>query len=503
MPDPLHLALECPGGEACALPTTEVSMPTSRRSPGLLTKLALFFIAISLPALLLVEVAVVTFEYSNLTRRIDAGALRAAMEVEAERLAPILVQERHITLQHALQSWVLRLERPRSLLGDNTAYVLLELARQPFSAAVIDAQGKPLAMIPEADPLWTLDPRAYARLVEADLPSQELPRQTDDEFIRRYAAPLWLDRQLHGWLLLEIRLNRPWRKLAADVSFEWPVVLASLLLIALGASLFLRWTVTRRLDAIQVAAGQWARGDFQHLLGDASRDELGALSSELDRMAMALRELLQTRGALARMAERERLARDLHDTVKQQAFALHLKLAALIKRLGPGNQTATDLEQARGLVHAMQTELAQILVGLRGEGDPTLPLSERLRAQLEAWSQLTGIPVRLRVQAEAQLLPPLQEELLRLVDEALANVLKHAQASRVDLLLQARSGRYLLRVTDDGVGLKPGSPDAGMGMHTMRSRAAQLPGGQWRATPGPAGGTVVEVSWSSTDPSPV
>lgn len=474
-------------------------MPDSsrqRRSPGLLGKLALFFLAISLPALLLVELVVVLYEYNGLTRRIDSGLLREAVEDEAARLAPILVKERPITLEQALAAWVLRLERPRSLLGDQTAYVLLELARQPFSVAVIDRDGKPIVTAPETEPLWELDTIAFAREVEADLPSQELSRVSSEDYIRRYAAPIWFEREMHGWLLLEIRLNKPWRKMAADVTFEWPVIMASLILIALGAALFLRWTVTRRIDRIEFAADNWARGEFSRLIDDSSGDELGRLSRELDRMALSLRELLHTRGSLARMAERERLARDLHDTVKQQAFALHLKLAAAIKRLGDqAGPVQGELERARSLVHAMQTELAQILVGLKSDSEPQLPLSERLRAQLEAWTQISTVPARLRAQNEVVLSQPQQNELLRLVDEALANVLKHAKAEHVDVLLQRRGNRALLRLADNGQGLAAGR-SSGMGMDTMRSRAAQLPEGQIKVVPGPAGGTVVEVSWS-------
>jgi signal transduction histidine kinase len=393
----------------------------TRRSPGLLSKLTWFFLAISLPALLLVELVVVVYEYSGLTRRIEAGLLRDAVQAEAQALAPILVEEHRATLRHALDAWVLQLERPRSILGDQTSYVLLELAAQPFSVAVIDRDGGKVAVAPSDRALWELDIAEFAREVEADLPSQELRRVASDAFNRRYAAPLWFKRELRGWLLLEIRLNKPWRKLAADVSFEWPVILASLLLIALGAALFLHWTVTRRLQRIEAASNNWARGEFARLIADPSGDEIGALSAELDRMALSLRELLHTRGALARMAERERLARDLHDTVKQQAFALHLKLAAVIKRMADGPiPIRSELEQARSLVHSMQTELAQILVGLKTESGPKLPLTERLRAQLEAWSQISAIPARLRAMAEVDLPPLQQEELLRLVDQACA-----------------------------------------------------------------------------------
>lgn len=474
--------------------------PVPRRQPlGLLGKLAIFFGLLSLPALLLVEFTVVMFEYSGLIRRIDSGLLRGALELEAQRIARYVSREEHTVLEHALSAWLLKLERPRSLLGDETAYVLLELSRQPFSAAIVDRDGGLLALSPTEPGDWALDVRQAVRELEAELPSQQLSHVTGPDFIRRYAAPLWRDRTLHGWLILEVRLSKPWRKMAADLSFEWPVIVATLVLIAIGAAFFLRWTVTRRLNRIGIAAQAWSQGDFSASISDPSQDELGSLSHELDRMALALRELFNTRAALARISERDRLARDLHDTVKQQTFAVHLKIAAILKRMkGPAEDpVAGELERVRTLVHAIQSELTQILTGLKADDQAPLPLTERLRAQLDAWSAISAIPHRTRMQTDIELPPELQDELLKVVDEALANVLKHSGASHVDLLLHKRAGRAVLRVSDDGRGLPPTAREGetGMGLDNMRSRTAQLPGGQWRMLTGPTGGVVVEVSW--------
>lgn len=477
-------------------------MNSGKRHPvGLLGKLAVFFAVLSLPALLLVEFTVVMVEYTGLIRRIDSGLLRGALELEAQRIARYVSREEHTVLDHALGAWLLRLERPRSLLGDETAYVLLELSRQPFSAAIVDRNGHPLAMAPTDEDSWQIDVRQAVRELEAELPSQELSHPPGSDFIRRYAAPLWRERQLHGWLLLEIRLNKPWRKMAADLSFEWPVIVATLVLIAIGAAFFLRWTVTRRLNRIGIAAQAWSHGDFTATIGDDAHDELGSLSHELDRMAGALRELFNTRAALARMSERERLARDLHDTVKQQTFAVHLKIATILKRMQlAGDPHGPDLELVRKQVHAIQAELTQILTGLKTDDQASLPLNERLRAQLDAWTAISGIPHRMRMQNDIELPTELQDELLKVVDEALANVLKHSGAAHVDLLLHKRAGRAVLRLSDDGRGLSAAVPAAdgegGMGLDNMRSRAARLPGGQWRMLTGPTGGVVVELSWA-------
>ena len=91
---------------------------------------------------------------------------------------------------------------------------------------------------------------------------------------------------------------------------------------------FTAWSLTRRIGRLVRAARSWSRGDFSVTTKDRSRDELGQLSRELNNMAAELENLLQARGELATLEARNRFARDLHDSVKQQVFATSLQIAA-------------------------------------------------------------------------------------------------------------------------------------------------------------------------------
>ena len=91
---------------------------------------------------------------------------------------------------------------------------------------------------------------------------------------------------------------------------------------------FTAWGITRRIGRLATAAKAWSRGDFSVKAKDRSRDELGQLSRELNQMAADLENLLQARGELATLEARNRFARDLHDSVKQQVFAVSLQIAA-------------------------------------------------------------------------------------------------------------------------------------------------------------------------------
>ena len=122
-----------------------------------------------------------------------------------------------------------------------------------------------------------------------------------------------------------------------------PLVAASLvaftLLAAVAGTLFGYLTsrgLVRRLGALSVAAGAWSRGDFTVLVRDRSGDEIAELAQRLNRMAEQLENLLESRNRLAVLEERNRLARDLHDSAKQQAFAA----AAQVGAARPGGDSA-------------------------------------------------------------------------------------------------------------------------------------------------------------------
>jgi signal transduction histidine kinase len=285
----------------------------------------------------------------------------------------------------------------------------------------------------------------------------------------------------------------PWHRFLLDLSLEWPIVLGYLIVFGIASSFFLAAWVTRRLNRVASAAGAWSRGDFSNRIDDRSHDELGHLSALLDGMALELKELMHSRAQLAMLAERQRLARDLHDTVKQQAFALNLQIATLRRQL-PAGATAERAAQAERLSSQIQQELAQILDELRAS-DSALPFAERLRQRALGWSQVSGIALATEFDRTPPLAAGVQESLLRITDEALANVLRHSGATRVDLTLRCDDDTLALSIADDGRG---GIADAapGMGIANMRERAAALPRGRFALDSASAEGTRVTISFS-------
>jgi signal transduction histidine kinase len=473
---------------------------------GLVSKLALFYVLLSLPTLVVVESAILIYEFGHFMRGIAAGSLDRAAERGAADLAAQWPHLRGandvdaVALHTWLDGWVLRLQQPRGGLTPDESYVLMELADAPLAAAILTPDGHELARS-SGDGRWAPTMPTAAEAAEAasaagrgatPLGGAESPYR-----IRRVAVPVrGANGDVLGLLFAELRLPLPWRHLLLDSSFESPTVFAFLVVFGLASSIFLAWWVTRRLNRVARAATAWSRGDFSDRIGDRSRDELGGLSSLLDRMALDLRSLMRSRAQLATLAERQRLARDLHDTVKQKAFALNLQLATARRVLGdtPG---AERLDAAQRLTQQIQQELAQILDEMRAS-DAALPLTERVRARAIEWSHTSGIAPAFALD-DLPSLPTLQEEsLLRIVDEALANVLRHAGATRLEIALRREADRVRLAIVDNGRGIATDHV-SGMGLNNMRERAEALPGGRFELD-APAGqGTRVAVSFVVPD----
>ena len=245
--------------------------------------------------------------------------------------------------------------------------------------------------------------------------------------------------------------------------------------------------LTRRLKGLTTAADRWGRGDFSALAHDASEDELGHVARQFNRMAEQLQNLLQARQKLATLEERNRLARDLHDSVKQQIFAVAMQIGAtkvLLKR--DVNAAEVRLNEAQKLVNQAQQELTSLIrelrpVGLEGKG-----LVAALRELATQWTQQTDIVANLRAEGKQTLPLTLEEGLFRVAQEALANVARHSKATLVQIILTTTGETVTLSVADNGQGFDTArSEHPGVGLLSMQERMRALGGDvEVESTPG-------------------
>jgi signal transduction histidine kinase len=292
----------------------------------------------------------------------------------------------------------------------------------------------------------------------------------------------------------------------AAMSSWWPVLLGIvlatgfvlLLAVAPFGALFgfiMSRGLTRRLKALTLAADAWSEGDFSVQPQDRSKDEISYLGMRLRRMAEHVQALLQTQQELALLEERNRLARELHDTVKQETFATLMQVRAAKNLLDQDPAAARQrLEEAEQLIKTSQQELGLIISELRPSALEGQGLAQALHGYLEGWSQHACIPADMQVQAdtvhpadtggqrppvhpadtggqrppvhpadtdgqgppvhpnERRLPLVVEQTLFRVAQEALSNVARHSRASAATICLSFDADQVTLCITDNGVG---------------------------------------------------
>jgi PAS domain S-box-containing protein len=195
-------------------------------------------------------------------------------------------------------------------------------------------------------------------------------------------------------------------------------------------------------------------------------------------------------------AERDRLARDLHDAVTQTLFSASL-IAEAMPRVWESNpeEGRRGLEELRQLTRGALAEMRTLLVELRPAALTEKPMDELLRHLTEATTGRTRVPVALTVDGDTSLQPDLQIALYRIAQEALNNVARHAGASQASVSLNCRLGYVTLHISDDGRGFDPDDilPDR-LGMGSMRERAAAI-GAELEIKSQLGSGTQVTVDW--------
>jgi NarL family two-component system sensor histidine kinase LiaS len=256
------------------------------------------------------------------------------------------------------------------------------------------------------------------------------------------------------------------------------LVVALATIVGMATGLLVSRNLTARLRRIASAADGWSRGDFTQAIRDASPDELGQLARDLNHMAEQVRMLLDTRAELAVVDERNRLARDLHDSVKQHVFAgaLLVRAGRTLLRQDPG-RASQHLADAEALADQTQQELITLIAALRPAALADRGLVTVLRNEVDAWSRRNGVPVQVRVRAERATPYDSEDALVRVAQEALANIARHSHAHAVEIELAWDDASVSLSVCDDGDGFDPAVVSGrGIGLASMRERVAALDG---------------------------
>jgi signal transduction histidine kinase len=232
---------------------------------------------------------------------------------------------------------------------------------------------------------------------------------------------------------------------------------------------------------------------------EAAREESQKQQADLIAAHRQLQSYTAQAEELAVLQERNRLARELHDSVTQSLYSLTLfshaarrmardigddRLERQVRQIG--TTAVKTLKEMRLLVYELRPHL------LEKEG-----LIRAIRQRLDAVEGRSGVEARLVVDELDRLPPTVEQELYRITNEALNNALKHAAATSVMVYLRQIDDRVELEIVDDGIGFQPEAvrDHGGMGLDSIRERAEQL-GGEVTIRSAPGEGTSIKVAIS-------
>jgi signal transduction histidine kinase len=334
---------------------------------------------------------------------------------------------------------------------------------------------------------------------------QPYPQVTDEAlylvFVERLADGAG---HLLGVQVVIIRTPTP----AAIFLGVFGVVAGGLLIFTLFAAVvgtIFGWRTARglsgRLAQLSYTTAAWGQGNFERYITDSEIDEIGELGQNLNRVAADLQTLLADKEKIAVLEERDRMARELHDTLAQGVSGLVLQLEAVKHHL-----ETDEIPEAQMIISEAVTQARNALRkaraaidDLRAEATFAPELVEAIGQRAQQFHAATGVEYELDAQLPDNLLLPSTVSLhaRRGVAEMLTNVARHAQATRVQIRLQLVDGYLLIEIVDDGVGFdaeaaaRPGH----YGIIGLKERA-RLTDGHFSIKSAPENGTTVQLRLS-------
>jgi signal transduction histidine kinase len=479
-------------------------------------KLTLSYTAVTVAALLLVLLLMTILILSTIFLPYDQVSPEVWVQAVNEQAVPIarlLLSETPVNLVGVAEfvnySDAAKLSGMDLLqLGNVTFYIR---ATSPLDMLIFDANG--LLLGRTGYPAFTdggqdFDPTAIPRLelpLRAALAGESDPYQlvVAGEAGQRWvvAVPVFASGKEEGKQLGAVAYvveSMPTRQLIPShtLALLAPSLLAFLLASGVVGALFGSMTaksMVRRFGRLSSVTDAWSAGDFSEFIEDPTGDEITQLGQRLNRMAEQLNELLKRRQEMAVSEERNRLARDLHDSAKQQALAASFQLGTALTLFDQDPEAAkAHLLEADSLVDTVRAELTDLIRELRPYSRNGQDLPETLNEYATEWAHRSGIAVDVSVQGVGNLPLDMEGALYRILQEALANVARHSAAEKVAVELRHDMDTVTLTVQDDGRGFNARIGQKGMGLHSMRERADSL-GGKFELESKPGAGTRIMV----------
>ncbi len=313
--------------------------------------------------------------------------------------------------------------------------------------------------------------------------------------------------------LLILFLSNPRELLIFIKTQKWGVSIVILLLvtaIAIG-SIFGYANgnqIKKRLEVLTEATLAYERGNFAYRFPPLGDDEIGQMSIHLNEMAKRIEaqvaslqrlssekaEWNETLKQTAITEERQRLARELHDAVSQQLFAISMMTSAVRETVEEQpSKAGNQIKAIERMASEAQSEMRALLLHLRPTHLEGKKLKEGVDNLLEELQTKYELSIRWQVEEITGLSKGIEDHLFRIIQEAISNTLRHAKASSIELLLYMVNKQVRLKINDNGIGFHVDEKrTSSYGLRSMVERVNEI-GGVIEIFSRPQKGTEIEV----------
>jgi two-component system, NarL family, sensor histidine kinase LiaS len=353
------------------------------------------------------------------------------------------------------------------------------------------------------------DPSPFPEKIATQFSTHEQPL-SEQSSVKRLAenGPIWVDIPItnhDGGTIGRLRVLyiaefNFWVQLQSVFDFllyRWRYVFYLSVPIGIASGLLASRYVTNQLQKMNEVTENWRQGNFEARIALPSDDVLVRHSQHLNDMAQDLEMYLSLKQNMAVSDERNRVARELHDTVKQKLFALGLQLATAKAKPAMMDSAQEHILEAEAINREAQHDLMEIITQLRPTETSDFSLHERISTIADDFQRRFDVNIELNHLETVQCNAHTEHHLLRIVQEALLNAVRHGKASRIVIASSADQGTAKLTITDNGSGFDPDKKVDGFGLVSMRDRAHDLPHGAFEIRSTAGLGTQITLSWKN------
>lgn len=259
---------------------------------------------------------------------------------------------------------------------------------------------------------------------------------------------------------------------------DLPIFLLTSIIVGFVFGAILANSFTVRLNKLIDYTSRWGKGDFSRVDSIKGGDEISELSAALNKMVDQFEGLIESKKKLAVLEERNRFARDLHDSVKQEIFSISMNLSAIKSLIKKNPEKAIEqLEITSDLTKQARNELSTLIYTLLPAQLENQDLEMALKEYIKVWEKNSGISVVYRTNSRKMDIPQaVEQSIFRITQEALSNIARHSNATATSLSLDYSPDEIRLQISDNGTGFDMESVKKGLGLRSISERALENQG---------------------------